>query len=174
MTILVYKTAVPDDFEAQVQKHLRDKLNHRLSTGAPAPAHPHPAVEAAVRRIPGTKNTPDDYVADYQLVDDRPPPPTLLDKKRSLIAQVSANEYALLESILPVNKRRLQFIKLHDLQTAITDGTIINPEEQEFIANEEKRQARFKAIDRKVATVMSEIEDLTDETIGAYQIPPLE
>jgi hypothetical protein len=174
MTILVYRTTVPDDFEAQVQKHLRDKLNHRLSTNLPAPAHPHPAVEAAVRRIPGTKNTPDDYVADYQLVDDRPPPPTILDKKRKLLAQLAANEYNLLESILPTAKRRLQFIKVHDLQTAITDGTIINPEEQQFLEDESKRNARFQAIDRKAATAMAEIEDLTDANIDAYQLPPLE
>lgn len=174
MTILVYKSAVPEDFEAQVQKHLRDKLNHRLTSDKAAPAHPHPAVEAAVRRIPGTKNTPDDYVADYQLVDDRPKPPTLLDKKRALIAEVTISEYRLLEDILPANKRRLQFIKVHDIQQAQAEGTIINPEETQFLADEAIRNARFQAIDRKVAAIMSDIEDLTDANIDAYQIPPLE
>lgn len=75
--------AMPD-FEARVHAFVQAKKDHLITEGVGAPTEHH-VVESAVRRIPGDGKTPDDFVADYTIVDDTMPaaPAPTLDQRKA-------------------------------------------------------------------------------------------
>jgi len=78
VTLQVQRTvaaALGFDFAAAVVAYRLALLDHRDTEGVPAPVAPSPLVEAAVRRVP-TAGAPDDFVADFALVDDPDAAPT--------------------------------------------------------------------------------------------------
>lgn len=110
MTLSLKKSqvdALPFDFEQAVRYFIAAKEAHRF-TGDFAPAA-DAIVEAAVRRIqyPIDAGKPDDFVADYEIEDDTPPPPTLEQRKREMIAESRQVEQAAIDALIPPGKRRL-------------------------------------------------------------------
>jgi hypothetical protein len=190
----------PAAFEARVAAFRQAKLDHHARVGEPAPRE-HELVEAAVRRVPrglgdivrspvagedsadfaarsatpaqapGDRamqdNAADDYAIDYEIVDDRP---SLRARKDALIHEVSREEHALLVASMPPGKRRLDGLKAGDLlrkpQAERADA------ERNFLADRDARQAREDAIQRHAAQLMSDIEDLSEDTIGAWKPAP--
>ncbi len=76
--------AMPD-FEARVAAFIQAKKDHLITIGEPSPTEDR-LVESAVRRVPGDGHvTPDDFVADYTVVDDTPPadPAPTLDQRKA-------------------------------------------------------------------------------------------
>lgn len=154
-----------DAFKKRVVAFRQAKLDHHATVGDPAPRDDE-LVEAAIRRL-RRGDAADDYAIDYEIVDDRP---TLRARKDTLIHEVSRQEHALLVASMPPGKRRLDGLKAGDLlrkpEAERSDA------ERAFLADRDARHAREEAIARHAAQLMSDIEDLTDETIGAWKSAP--
>jgi hypothetical protein len=169
----------PDAFAARVAAFRQAKLDHHKTAGEPAPRE-HELVEACVVRVPFGRREfidqplppvgapADDYeIVDYEIIDDRP---SLRSRKDALIHQVSAQESALMEASLPPGKRRLAAMQAHDvLQKPPAERSAA---ETQFLADHDARIKHEDAIGRHAARLMSDIEDLTEATIDAWQPAP--
>lgn len=155
----------PATFKARVEAFRQAKLDHHATVGEPAPRDDD-LVEAALRRV-ARGDAADDYAIDYEIVDDRP---SLRMRKDALMHEVTRQEHALLLASMPPGKRRLDGLTAGDLlrkpEAERSDA------ERTFLAARGARHAREEAIQRHAAQLMSDIEDLTDETIGAWQPTP--
>jgi len=155
-----------DEFKKRVAAFRQAKLDHHARIGEPAPRE-HELVEACVKRVPRGE-APDDYVVeDYAIVDDRP---SLRARKDALIHEVSREEHALMVASMPPGKRRLDGLTAGDLLRR--PETERSTAETAFLAERDTRHVREDAIGRHAAQLMSDIEDLTDETIGAWKPAP--
>jgi hypothetical protein len=120
MTFRILKShvdALGYDFPAAVAAHIA-ALEAQRFNGQTAPRH-DANVEAAVKRVqyPIEAKKPDDFVADFEIIDDTPPPPTLEDRKHAAISALRHEEQAEIEAVLgPVETRRLRGIHLNMAQ----------------------------------------------------------
>lgn len=105
----ILKSQIGDgDFAAAVEQYRQAMLDHRFTQGEPAPTA-HPLVEACVKRVP-VEGEADDFVADYEIVDDTPPPPpepTAEERKATAIMKSRQQEQADIAAIMPAGKLRL-------------------------------------------------------------------
>src|SRR5258707_14648815 len=90
-------------FENAVQDYINTLHAFNMVVGKPRPTAVHPLVEKAIKRVQ-TQGQPDKYVADFVIVDDRPPPPSLEEKKHKLVSDLRFAENAAMEKILPARK----------------------------------------------------------------------
>jgi hypothetical protein len=154
-----------EEFRKRVAAFRQAKLDHHATIGEPAPRE-HELVEAAVRRVP-RGDAADDYAIDYEIVDDRP---SLRARKDALIHEVSRQEHALLVASMPPGKRRLDGLHADDLLRKPQAER--SAAERKFLGDRDARHAREEAIARHAAQLMSDIEDLTEQTIGAWKPAP--
>ena len=152
------------DLVEAIEAFRQAKLAHRFTEGVPAPTAPA-IVEDCIRRVQ-VDGKPDDYVADYEIVDDTPP---LRARKDMLIAQVTRREAERLAEIVPLGKRRLMNMRASDaLSKEDKDRT---EEEKAFLAAREPLVAEWQKVERFAAELHADIEDLTEETIAAWKMP---
>lgn len=169
MTLALLKSQVDAlgfDFPAAVEAYRQAQLAHRFAPlgendiSGPAPAGKHYFVEAAVRRVPQGPDKPDDFVADYTITDDTPPPPTLDQCKHALLGSLMAQEVAAVNAICQPAKRRLMA-----LQAA---SALAKPEASRSIAETmlidavTSNDQRIAAIQLHGATLAAEVEALPD------------
>jgi len=128
----------------------------------------HPLVERAITRIQ-TKGQPDKYVADFIIVDDTPPPPSLEDKKNKLISDLRFAENTAMEKILPARKIRLAHIKCADAMSL--DESVRTAEHNKDIALIVTVQGVREQYALIAAKAEADIEDLTEQTIDNWQLP---
>lgn len=177
MTLRIRKSQVHPDFEQAVEAHRQALLTHRFAQPdrKTKQSIPRPTasgiVEASVTRVPGEKGKPDDFIADYEIVDDTPPPPSLVELKNKLIHEVSKAEQELLASIIPFGKRRLLDIKFHEIMSGGGPKTI--PDTQ-LVNDYNEKLKRMQGITKRAAQMQSDIEDLTEATIGAWKMEAFE
>lgn len=167
---LSYLKSMPFDFEAEVKAFVQAKKDHLTTEGMPAPTA-HPAVEAAVRRIPGTVDQPDDFVADYHIVDDTPPPPTAEERKAAFATEIGANATAALNAITPPLKARLWNIQYGDAMAARSKEEATDAQEI-VISEHEARAARSQQVMRHAAELESQLHDLPDDMVDIWQPAP--
>ncbi len=168
-----------DGFKKRVEAFRQAKIDHQKTIDVPAPQEHH-VVEAVVRRVPhphgdpaageGSEGAggPDDYVIDdYEIVDDRP---SLRARKDALIHQVAEAERELMVAAMAPGKRRLAGLRAQDIyqkpQAERSDA------DRQFLAETQARLKCEAAIGRHAAELQAAIEDLTEETIGAWQPAP--
>jgi hypothetical protein len=167
--------ALPFDFETEVKNFIQAKKDHQNTKDVMAPAH-HPLVEMAVRRVSNGVNERDDFVADYTIVDDTPPPPTLDEKKAMLADEVMRNANVLASQIIPPLKRKLFDFQISDAYAAISRAKASGQEpsdaDKATIAEHETRTAKIDAVYRHVAALESQIHDLTEDQIDVWQGAP--
>jgi hypothetical protein len=102
---------------AAIEAHRQDLMAHRHTTGEPRPLA-GPLIESCIRRVT-VADQPDDFVADYEIEDDTPPPPTFLQKKNALMQGVAVMEKAAIDAVLPApGKRRLHAFQHADIAAA--------------------------------------------------------
>lgn len=117
MPVRLLKSQVPGDFAAVVEAHRQALLAHRATVGEPAPVA-DPLVERCIRRV-AEEGGPDDFVADYEIVDDTPSPAEQLrHRKGSLMTEVARAERARLDAISPPGKARLLLLRRADIAAA--------------------------------------------------------
>jgi hypothetical protein len=158
------------DYAAAVEAFRQAKLDHRFTEGEPAPAA-IAIVEAAVKRVP-QENGPDDFVADYEIVDDLPPPPTLQERKRELTNQVHLQEMEAYIAVIPRGKRRLLEIQHREITGKPPEQR--TAEDVAFLEDYDAKQSRIQAITKAGAILEAQIEDLTEETIAGWRMPELD
>lgn len=169
MTFKVLKSRIPDDFAQQVEKFRIEKLRHRRTVNTPAPVA-HPFVEAAVRRVVVGKGHPDDFVVDFEVIDDSPPPPTLREKKNRLLQQLAVEEQIRLDQIeLPPGKRRKADLELNRVLQLPEDQR--TGEDNALIDEANLRRQRILDLQLVVADLMARVEDLDESTIDQWHMP---
>jgi hypothetical protein len=180
MTIRLLKSqidAIGFDFEAEVVNHIKNLEAHRFTQGTPAPAGCHPVVELAVKRVqyPVAAELPDEFVPDYVIEDDTPAPapepmpvrPSLDERKLALAAQVHQEEHRIGTAAWPLLRRRLDVLRAHE---AIAQGDLASEEAKSFARDIAAKEAFLKAIERRGAELLYEIDGLTEETVDLWQM----
>lgn len=126
-------------------------------------------VEACIVRVQ-REGQADDFVADYEIIDDTPPPPpppTLQQRKDRLINEILLKETKLLNAAWPVGKRRLDNFKAQEVLKKKPEAH--TPDEKLFLADLTAKQDKVNDISYRTSVLTSAIEDLTEETIGSWK-----
>jgi hypothetical protein len=164
---LSYLKSLPFDFDKAVADFVQAKKDHLMTEGMPAPTA-HPTVEAAVRRIPGTVDQPDDFVADYQVVDDTPPP---AERKAAVATALRAEAQSRLDVVTPPLKTRLWNLQYSEAMMARSKESATAAQEI-MIAEHEARAAKSQAILRHLAEMESQLHDLPDDMADIWKPAP--
>lgn len=156
MTFRVYKSQIVGfDFEKAVADFIYAKLNQVEDVPAPTA---EAMVEAAVRRVPSTDDTGDNWVPDYEIIDDLPTPEELRAKETAeLINQSRQQEQNEINALMPAGKGRLFALDVAD--AAAVPEANRNQAQRDLIAAMETYQAQVRAIQRRGAERESEIGD---------------
>ncbi len=167
MTFQIAKSVIaglPFDYAAAVEQFRQAKLAHRF-TGDIAPSAPA-LIEAAVRRVP-IEGQADDFVTDYEVIDDTPPAPTLDERKMALLNEIRTAEAAAFVKIISPGRQKLLFLDLAPIyakpEADRTDA------ERELVASAVALDKRREAIQRHAAAQEIEVEDLTEATIDGWK-----
>jgi hypothetical protein len=160
---------LPFDYAVEVEKLRQALLGHRFSFDS-APTAPE-IVERGVRRVqfPIEEHKPDDFVIDYEIVDDTPPPPTLAERKVTLTAQLRQAEVDALTTVLSPGRRRLLDVEVSAIPPVEADRTAAD---HALLAERDRVLAADRDIRRKFARAEIEIEELSDEAaIDRFKVP---
>jgi hypothetical protein len=168
---LSYIKALPFDFGNAIEAHIKALKAHQTTVGEPAPIA-HALVERAVRRVqyPIDAKKPDDFVADYTVVDDTPPPPTLDQRKTALAVNAQALCQEAMDAASPPLKRRLADMEAG--RAMMVDPAKRTPAQLAAIAAQQARGVKSEAILFHLATLESQIHDLTEQTIDGWKPAP--
>jgi hypothetical protein len=176
-----------EGFATAVEKYIAALNAHRKTKGVAVPMAAHPLVEHAVRRIqyPVKHRRPDDFVADFEIVDDvdlpspspkmpelvthEPPPPSLQDKKQILFRQLRSAEFAASEKVHPPHKLRLLAAKCLEAKEVPEEHR--TADHASVLKLQADVKAKVTAIHMKGAYAEAEIDDLTEENIDQYKLP---
>lgn len=196
MTVKIPKSQVGTDFDTLVAHHAHEMREWRTHMGRVAEdeknkvtgikkhwAHPRPGAHPLVESAVNEKGE-----VDYEIFDDGPSPSQQLDAKKSrLFAAVSFAEQAAIAKVVPPAKVRLFMLMENEIleKQKIEPGGLIerageflgfsrhvqSDDEKAFMQAQQDRRARIAIIERTGAQAHSDIEDLTAETIDAWQVP---
>jgi hypothetical protein len=159
-------------FSAAVAAHLAAHREHQQTVGVAAPSPASSIIEHAVRRVqyPIDAGKPDDFVADFEVIDDTPPPPSLEERKMALAVQVQAAATQALHAFTPPLKARM--LNLQVAEAAVIDETKRTSVQRALLADAESRAKRELAVHRHWAELESQIHDLTEATIDQWKPAP--
>jgi hypothetical protein len=166
MTIQIPKSVIaglPYNYADEVEAFRQAKLAHRF-TGDIAPSAPA-IIEHAVRRVQ-TEGQADDFVTDYEVVDDTPPPPTLAEQKQVLVGQLRSMEAAALAEIISPARERLMGLDLNAVY-AKPDADRTDAD-RALLAKAADIAARKDFIQRHSAIQQIALEDLTEAAIDGW------
>lgn len=171
MTFQINLSAVkmmPFDFEKAIADHIKALKAHQLTIHEPVPTS-HPMVEHAIRRVqyPIDDKKPDDFVADFQVIDDSP---SLDERKAALGQSIRQEANGLIQAIMPPLKQRLWEMQYQD--AIAIDVKKRSSAQKTEIAKYEAKVSKVQAIMRHLAQQESDIHDLTDATIDGWRAAP--
>src|SRR4051794_23550125 len=150
------------DYAAAVEAFRQAKLAHRF-TGDIAPSAPA-IIEHAVSRMPNPGHA-DDFVADYDVIEDIPVP-TLAERKQALIGTLRVMESAALGKIISPARERLMGLDIN--------AVYLKPEAERTEADRAllermtRLAARKEVVYRHSAEREVEIEELTEASIDGW------
>jgi hypothetical protein len=166
MTFQIARSVInglPYSYADAVEKFRQAKLEHRF-TGDVAPSAPA-IIEQVVRRVP-VQGQADDFVADYEIIEDIPMP-TLADKKAALVGTIRTMEAAALAKIISPGRERLMGLDLNavyakpEAARSDADGALL--------AKAADIAFRKQVVQRHGAELEVAVEELTDATIDGWQ-----
>lgn len=162
--------ALPFNFEEAVQSFIAAKMAHRF-TGDAAPVS-HPIVEMAVRRVqyPIDAKKPDDFVADYVIIDDTPIL-TLAEKKAALVQRLRQMEAEKINAVITPGRLRLLQLKVEAIGPKLPEEQ--TEEEKTLIAQLNQCFVAIRAVQMRSAEIEADIDDLSANSIDAYELPAL-
>lgn len=171
---------------AVVRKQYPVEMSHQ-----PVITYPNPETGELVTEPVGEpvkfigSEKPDDFVPEYEIVDDTPPPPTLDERKMALVSHVAELAHKAVHVIEPPLKRNLFAFQLTDAQRAVdtlhnqvrsgaitqSDFELMVAPHRSAAAKHNERTDKVQAIYRKLAQAHADIHDLTDATIDEWKPP---
>jgi hypothetical protein len=160
MTLQIFKSilnTLPYDFAVAVEVHRQALLAHRF-TGDAAPTATA-LVEQAVLRMQ-YQGQPDDFVADYVVIDDVPlsPAKTDAERRQDLVSVVRLAERAASDAIITPGKLRLLTL---DVSRAVAKPEAERSSaDKAALADLTAVQARLDAVQYHAATLEAQIDDL--------------
>ncbi|MGM4999244.1 hypothetical protein AB8A05_10960 [Tardiphaga sp. 538_B7_N1_4] len=171
MTFQINKSevdALPFDFAEAVEAHRLALIEHR-QTGNATPTH-DPRVEAAVRRVivPLEEGRPDDFVADFEIVDDTPPPPTSSEQRAKLLRNIQVEHAAAAARVISPARARLLSMDVSRVYAKPAESR--TPADDAIFAQHAAIQARLNALTYHTATLEVEIEELADDQLDSWQM----
>lgn len=184
----------PDGFAAMVASHiaalqeydahmvlvrrdaeLADLPDEERHTEFPPP-HAPVEIESSIKRTPKPDGTTT-FEPDYEIV-----PPSIEQRKEKLFAQVSAAEQDATRAVVPAGKIRAFQFREQDIRKAdqaryVAAAPMIPTEQRpeadtRFLEEQAAREDRRNEIQRWAASLHSDIEDLTADTIDAWEMTP--
>ncbi|WNV09962.1 hypothetical protein [Tardiphaga sp. 709] len=162
MTLLVPKSMIGDsDFAAMVETHRQNMTDHTLTVGIPQPTAPI-LVEQAVIRVPQGDGLPDLFVADFEIVDDTPPPtpePTLEERRAVEIMKSRQQEQADIASIMPAG--RLRLFQMDVNAAMVVPEADRSPQQIELMQRWAEYQDQVRQVQYEGAKREAAIEDMT-------------
>ena len=163
----------PVVFADAVNKHIARLKAHTKTIGKPRPVA-HSLVEKSIKRILRPE-LPDDFVADYKIIDDTPQQPiehSLEAKKQELLHKLAALITAANHRVISprkVNLLTLQYnaaMSKEENKRTLEDGIVID-RYKEFAG-------KFQANNLIAAQAESDIDDLTEANIDSWPLPTFE
>src|SRR4051794_4518152 len=151
------------DYAAAVEAFRQAKLEHRF-TGDIAPSAPA-IIEHAVCRVP-VAGQADDFVVDYDVIEDVQPP-TLPERKQALVVAIRAMEAAALVRIISPARERLMGLDIN--------AVYVKPEaertdaDRALLGRMSQLAARKEVVHRHSAALEIAVEDLTEATIDGWR-----
>ena len=156
----------------------RDQLEaHRNGKPGNAAPQQHDLIDLLVERIADShpivaERKPDRFViADYEIVDDTPPAPTLEHRKNALLAELQAAAVSARDALLQPAKANL--LALDAAQASALPEANRSPAQRATIDAYSAFAGACSDIQHAVARVAVEIEDLTEATIENFKIPQI-
>lgn len=170
MTFRIAKSvldALPFDFAEAVEGHRQALLAHRFSGDAAPSAEA--AVEQAVRRI-RREGEADDFVADYEVVDDRPAPASGFDLRQQLLSALRQAEAAARDQVVGAGRMRRLGL---DVARILGKPAVERAKEDEaaLVAYAEIQQ-RLEAIQYHAAVQEETLEALSPSQLANWQWKP--
>jgi hypothetical protein len=163
-----------EEFAAALEAHRADVEAHMMGqAGVPAPVG-HQLIEDLVQRIPAegpvAERGPDTIaILEYEVFDDSPPPPTLAERKQSLLMQV--NEAAAAARGAVLSPARAELLNLEVTEAMSAPEMVRSPAQAATIELYTSFNSRCVDIAFVAAQAAVDIEQLTDSTIAAWQVP---
>lgn len=159
-----------EGFENAVKKHIARLKAANFEHNKPRPTA-DPLVEQSIKRVPGGKDKPDDYQADYEIVDDinTVPERSLDEKKRLWHDALIHAEVAAKNAVIPQRKVRLVNLAFSAALNVAED--VRSDADKKTIADHQEMVKKMQDIELIAATAESEIEDLTDATVDNWKLP---
>lgn len=126
MVFKVLKSQIGDrDFAAEVEAHCKTLAAHLNMIGVSPPGAPDQLVESAISRVSGIDLEPTKFIADFEIIDDTPPPPTAEELKLAAINESRLQEQAQIDALLgPVGLRRLRDMEYARATQAIHEAKV--------------------------------------------------
>jgi hypothetical protein len=153
---------LPYRYADEVEAFRQAKLAHRF-TGDIAPSAPA-EIEHAVRRV-HTEGQADDFITDYEIVEDIPVP-TLAERKQALVGAIRNAEAAALAEIISPARERLMGLDLNAVyarpETARSDA------DRALLAKATAIASRKDTIHRHGIHLEIAVEELTEATIDGW------
>jgi hypothetical protein len=150
------------DYAAAVEAFRQARLAHRF-TGDIAPSAPA-IIEHAVSRVQ-TPGQADDFIADYEIIEDIPVP-TLAERKQVLVAAIRTMETEALVKIISPARERLMGLDVN--------AVYLKPEaerseaDRALLARLSGLAARKEIVHRHGAALEIAVEELTEATIDGW------
>lgn len=113
---------------------------------------------------------PDDFLPNYKIVDDTPPPPTLDERKLKLAGALENEAHKITADLSPPLKRR--FWELQYGEAVAVDVAQRSADQKATVAKYEARTVKVNAVYRHLAQMHSAIHDLTEETFDGWSPSP--